>query len=265
MIGLLRSEWIKWRSLRSSWTLWLCIIGITIALGVLFAIAISTNNPPNGEARSTTDLLVALGGNPLLLLLTFVLLSVIGALIITTEYSQNTIAPTFLSTPRRIPVLAAKLLLAALIGIVTAVIAQALVVAIGSGILGLNDIATPSTSTVLTQFAETATYAACGVLFGFAIGMLLRQSVFAVVTCIVWAVLLEPIGSAIFTAIVGEDTGGKIIRFLPITSLNGLLTLGREPGNHPEFPPLVSLGIFLAWVAIAVTIGGFFVNRADTK
>ena len=264
MIGRFRSEWIKWRSLRSSWTLWLCILGLTIAIGTLFAIAV-TQGRPDGRALTESDILLALGGNALLLLLTFVLLSVIGALIVTTEYSQNTIAPTFLNSPRRVPVIVTKLALAVVIGLVTAALAQLLVIVIGTGVLNLNSVTLPSTSTIATQFLEATIYSACGVLFGFALGLLLRQSVFAVVTCIIWAVLIEPIAQAILAATLGADTTDKIARFFPIASLDGVMTIGSDTRPSTMFPPLVSLGIFLAYIVVAVGIGAFFVNRADTK
>ena len=98
-----RSEWIKLRSLRSTW--W--TLGITVCGATAMAVVIGLNTR-NPEGDLTNNVL---GGIIPGLLLT----GVLGVLMMTSEYTSGMIRATLAAVPRRNLVLAAK---AAVFGIV---------------------------------------------------------------------------------------------------------------------------------------------------
>ncbi|HWD46772.1 MAG TPA: hypothetical protein VHM23_24190 [Actinomycetota bacterium] len=89
-----RMEWVKVRSLRSTW--W--ALGATVAGAIAVAVAVNTED---AAADLTNN---ALAGIALGLLLT----GVLGVLAMTGEYSSGTIRSTLAASPNRPLVLAAK-------------------------------------------------------------------------------------------------------------------------------------------------------------
>ena len=97
-MNLLRSEWIKLVTIRTTWTmLGLGLLGEALFAGLYVALR------PLGELTDFGEEVAP--GTGLLLVLTLVL----GVLAITTEFRHGTASSTFLASPRRHPVLVAKL------------------------------------------------------------------------------------------------------------------------------------------------------------
>jgi len=101
-----RSEWTKLYSLRSTrWSL-LAATVLTIGLPVLFATVLSTHwshmSPRDRAEQHPLD--VALAG----VNISQLPIAVLGALVITGEYSTGMIRASFMAVPRRLPVLWAK-------------------------------------------------------------------------------------------------------------------------------------------------------------
>jgi ABC-2 type transport system permease protein len=105
-LRVLRSEWTKLRSLRS--TGWSLLVGLllTIAFPILFAVITSARwghlSPREQASRSPLDIALA-GVNVAQLAI-----AVLGVLVITGEYSTGMIRASFTAVPRRLPVLWAK-------------------------------------------------------------------------------------------------------------------------------------------------------------
>src|ERR1700712_5664498 len=105
--GVIASEWIKLRSLRSSWlTLAAAVIGM---IGIGWLVSYETNSH---WAHMQPD--ERIGFDPVSRSLTGVYLAqlaigVLGVLVITGEYATGMIRATLSAVPRRLPVLWAKL------------------------------------------------------------------------------------------------------------------------------------------------------------
>jgi len=105
--GIIRSEWIKLWTLRS--TVWSFAVMIVISLGMAALMSFAIN-PENAGA----NLPVAEQANTLVLASTFgltfgqLIVAVLGVLIISGEYSTGMIKSTLTAVPRRLPVLWAK-------------------------------------------------------------------------------------------------------------------------------------------------------------
>ena len=123
MGNLLRAEWIKVRTLRSSFILGLVAVALTVVVAVLV-----------GSLRKdleTEDLAAGyLGG---FLAATF-LFAVIATLVAASEFRTGTIRATLTATPRRSSVAAAKVVMVGLSALVTGALMEALALGLGIGI-----------------------------------------------------------------------------------------------------------------------------------
>lgn len=161
---LVRSEWLKAVSLRS--TRWSMLAGIAATI----VIAVPTGLDP---ASSTRGVLIACAA------LSTIVTALIGVLLATSEYTTGTIVPTMLATPRRLPVIGAKLVVASSIGIIIAVAGTVASFALLAGIDGSDPLAWAQPATIGSALGVLVAHvvtAAFSVLFGQA----LRSAVSAV-------------------------------------------------------------------------------------
>src|SRR5262249_27279749 len=118
--------------------------------------------------------------------------ALVGAMAITAEIRYGTIRPTFLVTPRRGPVLAAKLAVAALAGIVFGLLAEVLMA-------GATPVAHPargidsqlSAGDSLQLLAGGTAAAALWATIGLGVGALVRNQVATLVGLCAWMLLVE--------------------------------------------------------------------------
>jgi ABC-2 type transport system permease protein len=178
---LLRSEWTKFKTLRSTW--WSLAIMIAVSLGVSIAITSAFTATYNnlGAAdktqfqNDTIGLLLQPGEQFGQLAIT-----VLGVLLIASEFSTGMIRSTVLAAPRRTPVLAAK---AAVLGAVVFVLAEVIGWAnffIGSAIVKKHatvTLSTPGTLRAILGFGLVMTLTA---LIALAVGALLRHTAAAI-------------------------------------------------------------------------------------
>jgi ABC-type transport system involved in multi-copper enzyme maturation permease subunit len=115
--GLLRSEWTKLWSLRSTWIVLLSAVVFSAGLGALIAASFPDDQAVGGAA---TAIDVSMAG----IALASVFVAVLGILTVTGEYTTGSIRSTMSAAPKRLGVLFAK---AAVYGAVVAVLFTAMV------------------------------------------------------------------------------------------------------------------------------------------
>lgn len=195
MYRLIAGEFTKLLTTR----LWLWLLLASMALTGLYAsllIAFSddpaTWTPPlSSPAGQQTLFAVAAGGAN-------TLVAVLGAIGLTNEFRHKTATATFLSTPRRGQIVAAKLTTYGIVGIGYALACLAVVTAIALPWLGSKGIDVSLTDnglpgTLLSVVADIAIFA----LVGVGLGALLRNQVAAVVALLVYRFVAEPIVTGI--------------------------------------------------------------------
>ncbi|GGR90480.1 MULTISPECIES: ABC transporter permease subunit [Streptomyces] len=163
-------EWIKFRSVRS--TVWTTVA--TAVLPVLGAVFVATT----GSLQSDDTVL---GGSLTLSVVAQMLAAVVGALVMTGEYSSGTIRTTFAARPRRSSVLAAKAALVAGVMYVLALASCTLAYLVGDALLPEGRYAQGDPLPALFGIAASFAVAA---LLGLAVGTLVRHSAGAVTTVI---------------------------------------------------------------------------------
>lgn len=266
---LVRSEWIKLWSLRSTW--W-CII-IAIVVMELIALLLGAVLSP---ATDETGAVVAQDGSPLIAQavvsapITFaqLVMAVLGCLVITGEYGSGMIRTTMLAAPRRLGAVVAKAVVIGVVGLVVA--------AIGIGIALAIVVPLTSAKGVTVDFGELqlwrvlvggVVYLAATTVLATAIGLVIRVSAGAIATAMGLLLVLPIIGNLISTL---TQTAWlvNVVNFLP-SNAGGALYAWRYAGAQSSIDGVFSLlwwqgGLVLAaWIAIVAVVGLVLVKRRD--
>ena len=184
MSRLVKSELLKQVTTRTSLLLLLWMTALILLVVLLHVLSLSTDHISTADGQ----LKVVGWGTSIAALFA----SLLGAMSITAEIRHGTIRPTFLATPRRERVIAAKLLAGALTGLAVGLLAEGLTAAIEAAGLAARGIHIQLTVGDYVQLLAGG--AAAGVLFaaiGVGIGAIVRQQVGAVVGLCVWLLLVE--------------------------------------------------------------------------
>jgi ABC-2 type transport system permease protein len=186
MVRLIRAEFTKLRTTRLVYGL---AAGMA-AFAVLTVVALMTTPDIEGNPALSAESLPMFVATPVTLLSGAALL--LGILGVTGEFRHQTITQTFLVTPDRGRVVAAKLVAYPLAGIALAVTTLAVTAAVATGWLAAKGI-TPSLSDArLARIVGVALLGAglCA-LVGVGVGALVRNQVAALVGTLVWVLLVE--------------------------------------------------------------------------
>jgi ABC-2 type transport system permease protein len=253
--GLLRSEWTKLRTVRSTmWTL-----GITVVVGIgISALACAetrshwaTMSPGNRASFDPTSTsLIAL-------LFCQLAIGVLGVLVMSAEYGTGTIRATFSAAPRRPQVLAAKVIV---FGVVALVVAE--IVAFASFLIGQALLSAPATHASLSTPGALRAVVGTGLYLGviglFALGLatIIRHTA-AAISAFVGILLVLPI---IIQAL-PSSLQTSIQRFLPLRIGAVMMSVTDGPGH--SFSPWAGFFILCAYAAAALVIGGVLLVRRD--
>jgi ABC-2 type transport system permease protein len=246
--AVMRSEWIKLRTVRMN--LVLVIIGVAIPFVICGLTAVLSD-----DTRTREDILGFTTGASVL---TALIVGVVGASSITGEFTHNTIRPTFAATPRRLRVLVAKAIV-----LVTAAAAVTGVVVIGAyaltlGISEARDLVVGGDFDSMPALLGTIVFAMLVTLFGFGIGMVVRNQPTAISLLLLWPLLVEGLIGAMM-AIAGVDNP---FRWLPYNA--GLQLAAPTTGNGPDSIGRVAGGlIFAVFVTVIATTGSVITARRD--
>lgn len=135
--GVVRSEWIKLWTVRSTWWTLSILIALTVGMSALVAFSLSSEDVGaaffgggTAEEQQAQVFMISTSGVSFGALV----VSILGALAVTGEYSTGAIRSTFLAVPRRWPALLAKdLVLAAVLfvlGVISALVSYLITAAL---------------------------------------------------------------------------------------------------------------------------------------
>jgi ABC-2 type transport system permease protein len=184
VIGQLRSELLKQRSTHTTVYLFLAMF---VLVAFVLTMHVLTLGVDDLSTRSRQLEVFQVGSRAGMLFA-----GLAGAIAITAEIRYGTIRPTFLITPRRGPVIAAKLAIGALVGIVFGLLAEALMVgdaAVAFAARGIDNQLTAGD--YLQLLGGGAAAAALWAALGVGIGALVRNQVAALVGLCAWMFLVE--------------------------------------------------------------------------
>ena len=255
-MAVLSAERIKITTTKSP--LWCSVIIIVLALGfaaIMGAVAKSALTSSDVQGAPDLDTAVATAG---ISGFGIMVLMIMAALAVTSEYRFGTIRTTFQAVPNRASVLIAK---AGLIGAFGAVLT--FVLAFGSYAVA-KAMAGTEASTGLTlstgddwrAIYGIPVYAFLCVILAVGVGSIIRQSAGAIALLLLWPLLIESL-FGLFGSV-----GEKITPFLPFANANHFLSPG---GGSLDFHwgPWGSLIYFAVFVLVIFGASIVIVNRRD--
>jgi ABC-2 type transport system permease protein len=249
MLHLMKSEFIKLRTLRSTLTATIVLILFPVAVTVLSAMF--AKNP---DETMVIKVLVNTG------IVSLLLCGVLGVFAIAQEYSQGTIRITFAATPMRMKVFAAKAL------VISLWVAVSVAVLEGVGLIGANYAlhsrgfdfgvmyqATPGIDSAWQVLFAFGVVCILFALVGFALGALLRSSPGAIATLILVPLLVEGIVTGLLIAAFDID----ISRRTPFTAAI------RAVQVEPDAARWGLVGYFSIWCLVITVIAALLMKRRD--
>jgi ABC-type transport system involved in multi-copper enzyme maturation permease subunit len=237
----LRSELLKQRSTQTTLFLFLAMFGLVALAVALHVLALGAANlSTRSDQLNVFEVGTRVG---------MIFAGLVGAMAITAEIRHGTIRPTFLVTPRRGPVIAAKLAVGALAGIVFGLLAEGLMAGAASvafAARGIDDQLTGGD--YLQLLAGGAAAAALWAMIGLGVGALVRDQVGTLVGLLAWMLLIENLMH-------GFVPGAS--RFLP-----GAAGLALA-GNTDKLPAAVAVLLLILYTAAASAAGWIATLRRD--
>ena len=241
-----RMEWVKLRSLRSTW--WTLAVTIAAATGVAVAVGMNTED---AAADLTNN---ALAGISVGLLLT----GTLGVLTTTAEHTSGTIRSTLAAVPNRPMVLAAK---AAVFGALALAAgeAAAFVSFLVAGTALPDGIAGPSLGqpgVLRAVVLGGAGYCLIGLL-GLGFGAVVRHTALAVGLLV---------GGVYVVAMLGAPLAPALMPWLPISIVANSLTVeqpGMAIGDVRFLSPWAGLGVLVLYAAVALGAGAWVLAERD--
>lgn len=249
-----KSEWIKFRSVRSTLMGVIVTVVLTIGLGALITTALRGHwNQMNPIAKLTFDPVSAsLGGT----LFAQFAVGVIGTLFITSEYSSGSIRTTLAAVPQR-----SRMVIGKLIVLVASLLVVAEVVCVATFLLGqaifsgVVPTASLATSAVLRSVLFGGLYLTLLSVLGFALGLILRQSAASIST---FASLLLILPIIVF--LLPQSWQSATSKFLPSTLGRAMMSTSA-PADL--FGAWTAAGILVIYVVVVLGVGVTLLVRRD--
>lgn len=272
-----RAELRKYLTTRQWWGMGLVVVVVAaIGAGGLGAAFVYAGEIPVGERTvQLRDLLSELQLARLIYTIGaqfgFVLTLVIGILMIGQEYRHQTITSTALAVPRRGEIIGAKLVALAVIAVVNALVYVLVSVLVGGIVLSSAGLAVfPDPPELLRALALVGLVLTVWAYLGFAVGVLIRNQIAAILIAVGVAWIVEPV---VTVALSFVEWGQSITPYLPASASTAALEtfsgelagFGGGPGGGgvDGGPDLVWWAATLVLLAYAVVTGliGYLVTR----
>jgi ABC-type transport system involved in multi-copper enzyme maturation permease subunit len=256
--GLMRAEWTKIRSVRS--TVWTLVIFVVVCVGLTALIAWLTESHWYGPRAASRDINVI--SDPVGFILGTgvglgqLAICVLGVLVITSEYSTGVIRASLLAVPRRIPVLAAKAAVFAVLLLVVTEIVAFCSFFVGSAILHAHVQVSLSGSGVTRAVIGAGLYLIVLGLLALAIGTMIRHTAGAIAT-VIGIVFVLPILSGLLPG----SWGTHINAYLP-EQAGTLITHTREQSGD-LLSPWQGFGVLCIWTVLALAVAAYLLERRD--
>lgn len=250
---ILRSEWTKFRSVRS--TVWTLLIAVALMIGVsaLFSSVVADEyHTFNASERATfSPVATSLAGFTLAQLA----IGVLGVLLISGEYSTGMIRASLTAVPRRLPVLCGKLGVFAGVVLTLSLIAAVISFSIGQTLLASHHLNVAiSAPGALRSVVGAALYVTIAGMIGLALGALLRNTA-AAISAFVGAFFVIPQ----LTALLPASISNNLDPYLPSNA--GASLFGAGPSH--ALSPWVGFIVFCGYAILLVTAAAYRLVRGD--
>ena len=253
---VLRSEWTKFRSLRSTVYTLLSAVILAVGIGALFsavtasqyatfdASELATFNPVGTSLDGTLFSQLAIG--------------VLGVLLISGEYSTGMIRSSLTAVPKRLPILWAKLTVFAGVVFIVSVVTSFVSFFLGQALLSGHDldvsIADPG---VLRSVIGSALYVTVAGMIGLALGALLRNTAAGISTFVGVFFVLPPL-----TQLLPASWSSHFVQYLP-SNAGSVLYGGEQPGLANALAPWTGFAVLAAYAVVLIALASWRLRRVD--
>jgi len=244
MNAVLRSEFRKIRTTRSVFGL---LAGTVVLAGLALWGSLSSATPAELAAGLTAPF-----GYAGIIIIAMLFVMVLGIRSFTDEVRHGSIVPTFLATPKRLRVLAAKTTVSAAAAAVFAVAA----LAVGTGVIVVylmaHGYAVPvAWGAMAWLFAKAIAITALWSAIGVSVGVIVRHQVAAIVGSLAWLFVVENIVTGLVP---------KIGAWLPGSAAGAAMGMGTL---NPLVTPVVGMIVLIGWTVGAVALAATVIRRRD--
>ncbi|GAA1840811.1 ABC transporter permease [Pseudonocardia ailaonensis] len=244
--GILRSEWIKLRSVRSTLWCYAMIVLFTVGVGAVVA---AVSDQPAGQGSLVGS---ATAGT----MITVLVVAVVGSLIVTGEYGTGQIRSTFSAVPRRTGVLAAKGAVLALTTFVVGLVSVAIAAVVSWAISGSP--AVELSQALVVPLVGAALYLTTIALLAFGLGAILRNTAGALATAL-GLLLVVPVVVTLLGGLTDAAWIQTVGEYLP----QSLGTRVMGDGTGEGLGRWAALGYLGIWDAVVLVLAGVLVKRRD--
>lgn len=245
---LVRSEWIKLRSIRSTVWCYGILVLLTIAMAVLLGALVNRGGPAVPTEAANAQLVSI---NTAGVSITALVVGVLGVLIITGEYGTGQIRSTFTADPRRTGVVLAKAFVLAVTTFVVSAVATWIGVAISTPLQAANavrpDLADPA---VIMPILGSSVYVTLLALLAYGIGLLVKSSAGGIAITL-GILLVLPVILSVFAGLTNAQWVMDLLALLPDQAGSHLFAYGTAAAGPGPQAGLVLNG----WGGFAVLAG----------
>jgi ABC-2 type transport system permease protein len=247
--GVIASEWLKFRSLRSTvLVLGAAVVGM-VAFGAI--IAFNTRNPAGLDPED-----VVASGPLQGYYLGQLLMGALGVLVVSGEYSSGMIRASLAAVPKRLPVLIGKAVVFTVVVGVSMVAASVVAFLVAQAVLsGHRPTFSLADGSTLRVVIGTGVYLTLVGLIGSVTAWMVRSTPGALVATLA-VILVVPI----LFELVFPSWGDYIAAYLPTGAGQSFSTSLAMP--H-ALSPWVGLGVMVAWVVVGLVAAALVLDRKD--
>jgi ABC-type transport system involved in multi-copper enzyme maturation permease subunit len=252
---VLRSEWTKFRSLRSTvWTLLIALV-LMIGIGAAFsAVNASQYHTFDLAQKASFDAVsVSLAGTAFAV----IAFGVLGVLMMSGEYSTGMIRSSLTVVPRRLPVLWAKLAVFAMAAFTASLAASFASFWLGQALLSGHHLGVSITAPgALRSIIGAALYITVGGLVGVALGALLRNTAAGIATFAGAFFILPPLAD-----LLPSSVSDHLTQYLPSNA--GSALWGGAQDVHNVLSPWGGFGVLCVYAVILIAAAVWRLRRSD--
>jgi ABC-2 type transport system permease protein len=249
LLRVISSEWLKFRTLRSTVLVLLVAMLAMVAFG-----AIIGHNTRHVAGLDPEDVVAS---GPLQgYYLGQLLIGSLGVLVVSGEYSSGMIRATLAAVPRRLPVLLGKLVVFIVVVGIAMVAASIVGFLVAQSFLsGYRPTYSLSDPDVLRVVVGTGIYLTLVGLLGGALGWIVRSTPGSLVALFA-VILVLPVLLLLFHGAWAQHLGA----WLPTGAGQSFSTSLRAPDSLAPWP---GLAVMVAWVVVAYVAAGVLLHRRD--
>jgi ABC-2 type transport system permease protein len=252
---VVRSEWMKFRSLRSTLYTLLAAVALTIGIGALFSGVTASQFHTFSAADKATfsPISTSLTG----ISFAVVAFGVLGVLLMSGEYSTGMIRSSLTAVPRRLPVLWGKLAVFAGAIFSVSLVTSFISFFVGQALLSSHHLSVAITAPdALRSVIGAALYVTVAGLIGVALGGLLRNTAAGISTFAAAFFVIPPL-----TGLLPASVSDHLSQYLPSNA--GEALWGGTHGVANPLSPWTGFAVLCGYAVILIAAAAWRLRRAD--